>query len=161
MPTTTGLLLLEPTPADSALAQGSAAVFEELARVSQAPAVCLMSTGPVEGAALVPRTLLPVIAHLLRAFASGQSVLVSSTDAEMTTQEAADLLGVSRPTLIELLDTYQIPHRRPGKHRRIPVVEVMRLKERLDAHPDRPGRQERLTALRQMAEYTDRLGLGY
>jgi excisionase family DNA binding protein len=60
------------------------------------------------------------------------TVTISPNSAEMTTQEAADILNVSRPHLIKLLDNNKIPYTKTGSHRRIKVKDVMDYKEKKD-----------------------------
>lgn len=55
----------------------------------------------------------------------GQAVTFAPLGQRLTTQQAADLLGISRPTLIELLETGRIPFETPGRHRRIRLSDVL------------------------------------
>ncbi|MGH3826470.1 MAG: helix-turn-helix domain-containing protein [Pseudonocardiaceae bacterium] len=84
--------------------------------------------GDVE--AELPRSLREVLTRVAEALASGRGVVVVPVDRELTTREAADLLGVSRPTLITLLDAGEIGYSRPNSSRRIPLDEVLAYKER-------------------------------
>jgi excisionase family DNA binding protein len=60
------------------------------------------------------------------------TVTISPTNHEMTTQQAADILNVSRPHLIKLLENNEIPYVKTGSHRRIKVNDVMDYKQKRD-----------------------------
>lgn len=75
-----------------------------------------------------------VLQEIVPALEQGRTtVTISPTDAEMTTQEAADILNVSRPHLIKLLNNNEIPYTKTGSHRRIKVKDVMDYKAKKDA----------------------------
>jgi len=80
-----------------------------------------------------PLQLSPLVARLLRAsvheLLEGHAVTLVPTEQELSTVEAAGLLGVSRPFLIShLLETGDLPHRRVGTHRRIALTDVLTYK---------------------------------
>jgi excisionase family DNA binding protein len=85
---------------------------------------------------------------------------IASGEEEVSTSQAARILGMSRPTLIDLLEKGLIPFRRVGTHRRVPVLDLLAYKLRMRGGAT-PSRAEKLRALEEMADYTDRLGLGY
>jgi excisionase family DNA binding protein len=93
-------------------------------------------------------TLHPAIANtfieILRLISSGKGFQLLPLDAEFTTQQAADLLNVSRPHLIKLLEQKQIPHTKTGRHRRIRADDLFAYKEKRD--------QTRAAALAAMAQ---------
>lgn len=76
----------------------------------------------------LPREAFELLVEILGQMANGNEVAVLPTEGELTTQEAADLLGVSRPHLVSLLAGGKIPHRLVGTHRRIRVADVMAYK---------------------------------
>lgn len=82
--------------------------------------------------------------ELLRYVGSGRAVTIVPTEERLTTQRAADLLNVSRPHLIKLLERGDIPHTTVGRHRRIRAQDLFEYKRRRDS--------ERAAALSELAE---------
>jgi excisionase family DNA binding protein len=107
-------------------------------------------TGAVSDVSLTPalaRTLLDV----LRLVGSGQGFQMIPVEAELTTQQAADLLNVSRPYLIGLLNENKIPFHKVGRHRRIKAEDIFTYRNKRDG--------TRAAALAAMAEEDAKLGL--
>lgn len=112
----------------------------------------------------LPLSVARALERIIAEFADGRAVAVRSLDdeeAEVTSSEAARMLGMSRPTLIGLLDRGELPYRLVGTHRRLPLGAVLDYKARSAAAVRVARREERLRGLEEMAETTDRLGLGY
>ncbi len=80
----------------------------------------------------LPREAVELLATTLAHLAAGRSVSIVPQNAELTTQQAADLLNVSRPFLIGLLQAGEIEYRKVGKHRRIPASSLMDYKRQDD-----------------------------
>ncbi|HZL63811.1 MAG TPA: helix-turn-helix domain-containing protein [Thermoleophilia bacterium] len=101
----------------------------------------------------IPTAIYKVLVAAVAAMAQGNAVSIVPVHHELTTQQAADLLGVSRPHLVKLLDSGEIPHHKTGSHRRVYFEDLMRYRDVRDAE-----RREALAALtRRSAE----LGLDY
>jgi excisionase family DNA binding protein len=102
-------------------------------------------------ALVIPRPIAILFVQILGALAQGKGVQILPKDMELTTQQAADLLNVSRPYLIGLLESGKIGFRKVGKHRRITFEAVMEYRRRDDA--------ERRAAADELAGLTEELGL--
>jgi excisionase family DNA binding protein len=101
-----------------------------------------------DGAELVvPRPVVELVAQILAHMAAGHGVTVVPSNAELTTQQAADLLNVSRPYLIGLLEAGEIEYRKVGKHRRVQVSSLLDYLRKDDL--SRRDAADELTALTQ------------
>ena len=83
--------------------------------------------------------------------AQGHAISLVPMHAELTTQQAADALNVSRPFLVKLLESGALPHRKVGTHRRIRFEDLMRYKHDID--------RRRLDTLKRLTEESEALGL--
>jgi excisionase family DNA binding protein len=99
----------------------------------------------------LPYSILKVLMEVVHEMARGNAVRVMPIHAELTTQQAAELLNVSRPFLVSLLEQGEIKYRKVGTHRRILLEDLLVYKDRRD--------RERLSALDELAKEDQRLGL--
>lgn len=99
----------------------------------------------------LPPELYDVLVQIVAALRAGRAITVAPLAQRLTTQEAAELLGVSRPTVVKLLETGAIPYEQPGRHRRVRLVDVLAYRDRL--------RAERRSALDQMTRDAEDAGL--
>jgi|SRR5690625_377282 len=98
----------------------------------------------------LPEELRDVLVYVGKALGDGQAVIVEPRRTVLSTQEAADLLGVSRPTLVKLLESGQIAFTKPGRHRRVQLEDVLDYQQRTRAH-----RREALAAMSAEASEDD------
>lgn len=84
---------------------------------------------PKEEEIVVPRQAFDLFVEILTQMANGNGITLMPIHAELTTQQAADLLNVSRPYLIKLLEQKKIPHRMVGTRRRVLVADLMAYKK--------------------------------
>lgn len=112
-----------------------------------------LSVGGEHAEMTLPPKLAKVVAAALVDVADGHAVHISRVDEEVTTSEAAELLNVSRPYLVRLLDEGTIPHRKVGTHRRVRRADVLAYREQ--------AYQEAEEALQGLADQAQELGLGY
>lgn len=96
---------------------------------------------------------LRAIADALADAAGGRTVSLAPSDEELTTSEAAELLNVSRPHLVELLKEGKIPHHKVGTHRRVRRSDALAYKRRQRAEADE--------AMQALADQAQELDMGY
>jgi excisionase family DNA binding protein len=101
----------------------------------------------------IPESAFEALRIVIDAMADGRSITLVPHDKELTTQEAADILHVSRPHLIKLLDRGDLPFHRVGTHRRIRIEDVLTYRDRRDA--------ERNAALDELTKLSEELPGGY
>ena len=99
----------------------------------------------------LPAAVARMLVHILDEMARGNAVTLIPVHAELTTQEAADMLNISRPSLIHLLDEGKIDYRRVGTHRRVRFEALMEYKRIADA--------DRRAVLAELAAYDQEIGL--
>jgi excisionase family DNA binding protein len=104
---------------------------------------------PVE----LPTSALCLLVDILAELADGNAVKVVPIHAELTTQEAADLLNVSRPHLVKLLEDGSLLFHKTGKHRRVRFADLMSFKEQRDQASEQ--------AMQELAAQAQELRLGY
>lgn len=95
----------------------------------------------------IPEEIHRVLLQVIDSMQRGLAVSILPQSKTLTTQQAADLLGISRPTLVKLLDEQKLPFERVGTHRRVLLVDVMAFRDR--------RRQERYDALEEMRSTLD------
>ncbi len=121
---------LVPAPADAELA---ASALRGLDAALGSEGAVRLQFGGQGGEVEVPRSALAALARVLESFAHGEGVTVVPAHAELTTQQAADVLNVSRPFLIGLLDAGHIDYRTVGRHRRVKAASLIRYLREDDA----------------------------
>mgnify|MGYP006436464495 CR=1 FL=1 len=101
----------------------------------------------------IPKKALSLLSTIIQNMAEGKSVSIVPSNSEISTQQAADMLNVSRPHLIKLLEAKKIPFKKVGSHRRILLKDIMEYKKQLA--------KQRETQLDFLSDQAQKLNLGY
>ncbi len=101
----------------------------------------------------IPRKALTLLFEILSNMAQGKSITLIPSDTEVSTQQAADMLKVSRPHLVKLLEEGAIPFKKVGTHRRIELKDLITYERKF-----KENRNEKLDFLAKQAQ---QLNLGY
>jgi len=150
MSTVTQLTANIPSEADARLARETKGMLAARLRLNQ-PVELGATNSLGEPAMQIPAQAAHLLVQILDEMSRGNAVRLVPVHAELTTQEAADLLNVSRPTLIRLLDEGRIEFRKVGTHRRVSMRSAIGYKRQLD--------RDRLAALEELAAYDQELGI--
>ena len=98
----------------------------------------------------IPKKAFGLFSEIIDAMSQGKSVSVVKRDEDLTTQQAADLLHISRPHVVKLLESGEIPFNKVGAHRRILMSDFMHYQKKLERN-----RKKNLNALAQQAQEID------
>ena len=98
-------------------------------RTEQEEPVLLTLLGPHDERIALPESLCRILREAVVRLGRGESVSILGADEELTTQQAADALNVSRPYIVALLEQGKIPHRMVGTHRRVRVADLLEFKK--------------------------------
>ena len=122
---------LPPTPQDAAIARVSGQALSRFAH-ARAPLKLRVTDSEQMEPIELPAGAVSLLMDILEAMAAGRGVTIIPENAELSTVQAAEVLNVSRPFLIKLLEDGAIPHRKVGKHRRVRMEDVMSYKAAID-----------------------------
>lgn len=135
-----------PTEEDIKLSTQSSRVLASLTNShSHTQKITVESESGKEESLLIPSVAYELLIDILSQISQGNAVTLVPVQAELSTQQAANLLNVSRPYLIKLLESNEIPYRKIGKHRRILAQDLYQYKADIDAK--RSQSLDELTAL--------------
>ncbi len=138
-----------PSEAEAKLAKDSGSLLA--ARMTAEPLRLSLMDDPAHGVIKLPASVVPLLVRILDETARGNAVTLIPVHAELTTQEAADMLNISRPSLIQLLDEKKIEYRRVGTHRRVRFDALIAYKRQADA--------DRRAVLAELAAYDQEIGI--
>lgn len=153
--TTATLPQQAPTPEVAEEAKVALRVLREVPRSKNQRGIALHSNGGGSPSVTVtvPHAAFELFLEILGQMANGNAVTIVPVHAELTTQQAADILNVSRPYLIQLIEDRKIPCTRIGTHRRIRFDDLMAYKEKAD--------RERRAVLAELTAEAQKHDLGY
>jgi excisionase family DNA binding protein len=144
---------VSPSEHDKQLAFESNTVLESVSALLHDVKLQFLDDDAPRETVFLPATAIRLLSSILKEIAKGNAVTLVPSNATLTTQQAADILNVSRPFLIGLLDAEKLPYQRLGSHRRILLADLMAFKSKVDTARD--------DAMRQITEEAQELSLGY
>jgi excisionase family DNA binding protein len=141
---------------DDAAAAAASDALESLAaflRAHPTPSarVALVADDDERAEVVVPGEVFRLLIDMLEHLSRGDAVTVAPVHAELTTQQAADLLNVSRPHLVKLLEDSRIPYRRVGNRRKVRLLDVMAYRQ--------ADEERRHAALDELTREAEAMGL--
>lgn len=141
-----------PTPEESSEAKQ---LSRRLAKFggSDRVGIKIKSNQNIDEDLVLPGRYFDMLMGVLSEISQGNAVSIIPIKAELTTQQAAEILNVSRPYLVKLLDTNKIPHHKVGTHRRVYYEDLLNYKSKID--------EDRNRTLDELSELSQELGMGY
>lgn len=141
------------TAEEARIAREASKTFAALIPNQKPLQLTVTSDGDIERELTLPPTAVQLLFDILEQMALGKAVTIMPVNAELTIEQAADLLNVSRPFLLDLSDKNEIPHRKVGRHRRILFEELMNYKKKVE--------ESQKAALEELTAQAEELDLGY
>lgn len=142
-----------PTPKVSEEARVAMRGLGDVHRHQTSPTISIVADHGVGVPIAIPSAAFDLFLEILGQMANGNAVTIVPVHAELTTQQAADVLNVSRPFLIQLLEAGAIVHRKVGTHRRIRFADLIEYKRQDDA--------QRRHVMDELASEAQKHRLGY
>lgn len=140
-----------PTKKEVKLAESSSKELAAYLKSTDKMVLQLVRAGKQLPPIVIPSSLLQLLADILAQMAEGHAVSLVPIQNELTTQQAADLLNVSRPYLVQLLEAGKIPYRKVGTRRKILAKDILGYKSVIE--------QARLKVLAELSAEAQKLGM--
>lgn len=122
-----------PTSDEAELARRAILSLSQALHNGNAKTVSVSADGGESAPVVIPRMAYELFLEVLGQMANGNAVTLVPVHAQLTTQQAADLLNVSRPFVIKLLDQKELPYQKVGTHRRIMAQHLFAYKNHREA----------------------------
>jgi excisionase family DNA binding protein len=161
MPANFTALLSTPSEAEKALAKESSRQLAPLIQTERPSTSISVLEDELGQKIVVPNVAISLLLEILTQMAQGNAVTLMPYHAELTTQQSADLLNVSRPFLVKLLESGELAHRMVGKHRRVLLQDVMKYKENIDRLGGALRVRARNETLNELVAQAQELKMGY
>ncbi len=142
-----------PNESDAALAQASIQLLASHTQDKSYQTISVVTPDCTHLTLTIPAAAYSLLLEILAQMAEGNAVKLIPVKRELTTQEAADVLSVSRPYLVSLLESGEIPYRKVGTRRRVLTQDVIDYKNRIDT--------ARMQNLAELAAQAQELSMGY
>ncbi|MDJ0732846.1 MAG: helix-turn-helix domain-containing protein [Nostocaceae cyanobacterium] len=142
-----------PTEEDTTLAKKSSQTLASYVRDNDAYRTIVVQDNAISETVTIPAVAFHLLVDILTQMAQGNAVTLIPVHAELTTQEAADILNVSRPYLVGLLESGEIPYRKVGTRRRVRYQDLLDYKNKIDTL--------RMQALDELTAQAQELDMGY
>jgi len=140
-----------PSEAEAGVARETSRVLASRLKKGASMQLRIVDEESAQPTVKLPALAVGLLLRILEEMARGNAVTIIPVHAELTTQEAADMLNISRPSLIQLLEEGRIDYRRVGTHRRVRFEALMKYKRQAD--------EARRAALAELAAYDQELGI--
>jgi len=140
-----------PSEAEAGVAKETSRLLASRLKKGAPMQLRILDDGTAPATVKLPAPAVGLLLRILEEMARGNAVTIIPVHAELTTQEAADMLNISRPSLIQLLEDGKIEYRRVGTHRRVRFEALMKYK--------RKAYEERRAVLDELAAYDQELGI--